>query len=554
MLESAAGITRFLEDTAIAAPAANPAGAELAARCMDQFSSTFDSTAGGFGGGPKFPRPAVFHFLLRHFAREQDERALAMTTQTLRAMAAGGMYDQLGGGFHRYAVDANWRIPHFEKMLYDQAQLVESFLETYQATHNTFFAGMARETIEYVLRDLTSPEGAFYSAEDADSPVPENPSESGEGAFYLWTASEIRSGLGDDAQLFSAYFGVAESGNAPFDPQGEFTGRNILDRPLSLEDVARQFGLTPAEAATRIARARSVMLELRYRRQRPIRDDKVIAGWNGLMIGACAQAGRILEYVPYLNAAERAAEFVLGAMRDSSNGRLLRRYRDKDGRYEGQLTDHAFLVSGLLDLYEATGIARWLKSAASLTEEQIARFYDRAQGGFFDTPGDDASIIVRMKERNDGAEPSGNSVACRNLIRLAHMLDRPEWMKLAEETVAQFSGMLALQPIALPYLASAATFLSSPPSQVVFAGSKKEREEAKFPSIVARRFLPNTVFFYTDCGKECEDLAALNPFFSEMTTRGGKATVYVCRNFVCELPATTAEELAVQLDRPMTRP
>jgi hypothetical protein len=553
VFESAAGITRFLEDTAIAAPPTTPTGAPVAGRCMDQIASTFDRTAGGFGSGPKFPRPAVFHFLLRHFAREHDESALAMTAQTLRAMAAGGMYDQLGGGFHRYAVDANWRIPHFEKMLYDQAQLVQSYLETYQASHDAFFAGIARETVEYVLRDMTSPEGAFYSAEDADSPLPENPSESGEGAFYLWSAPEIRLALGEEAQLFSDYFGVRESGNAPFDPQGEFAGKNILYRPLSLEDAGKQSGLTPAEAATRIARARGVMLDLRSRRQRPLRDDKVIAAWNGLMIGACAQAGRILEHAPYAAAAERAAEFVMGAMKDPSNGLLLRRYRDHDGRYEAQLSDYAFLVSGLLDLYEATGHARWLKSAAALTEEQIARFYDHAHGGFFDTPGDDSSIIVRMKERHDGAEPSGNSVACRNLILLARMLDRRDWTKLAEETVAQFQGMLAVQPIALPYLSSDAGFLAVPPSQVVFAGPKEEREGAEFPSIVACRFLPDTVLLYTDCGKECEELAALNPLFAGMTARDGKATAYVCRDFVCELPAESAGELAVQLDRAGTR-
>jgi uncharacterized protein YyaL (SSP411 family) len=469
-----------------------------------------------------------------------------MVTHTLQRMASGGMYDQIGGGFHRYSVDGGWRIPHFEKMLYDQAQLVQAYLDASLCSRDPLFPAVARETLDYVLRDMTDPDGGFYSAEDADSPRPEQPEESGEGAFYVWTKKEIDDALGGDARLFSEYFGVEGSGNAPVDPQHEFTGRNILYRRGTVDSAAGRFGISSEEALSRLTAAKGRIFTLRAGRPRPLRDDKILASWNGLMIGAFARGFRILGDERYLVAATRAAEFVTGRM--WQDGTLLRRYRQGECRIEAHLDDYAFLVSGLLDLVESSGDGRWLDRAVILTEEQIRLFHDGRGTGFFDTSGRDGTVLVRMKEQYDGAEPAGNSVAAMNLIRLSRMTDRPGWNSIAAETVANFGGTLRAQPGVLPLMAAALDFLLTPPRQVVIAGAADDPRTNAMLRVLSARYLPTTVTIPLEPGAKGDPLRTLNPFLRNLAPIDGNPAAYVCRNFVCDLPLLSPDSLARLLD------
>src|SRR5580704_489386 len=355
------------------------------------FRRTFDTKRGGFGSAPKFPRPVSHNFLLRYYARTKNKEALDMVVATLHAMAKGGMHDQLGGGFHRYSVDANWFVPHFEKMLYDQAQLAISYLEAFQITGDRTLAGSARHIFDYVLRDMLDPEGGFYSAEDADSVIdPAKPEEKGEGAFYVWTQHEIETALGQPgAKYFCRHFGVEPNGNVHEDPHGEFTSKNILHQAQQDEE---------AEIGASIAASKIKLLALRSKRVRPHLDDKVLTAWNGLMISAFAKGGAILAEPRYTQAARRSADFILGRLYDPKTGVLLRRYRDRDAAIPGFLDDYAFFTQGLLDLYEADFHLPYLQSAIKLTEKQSQLFEDKSDGGFFSTAAGDATLVMRIKD------------------------------------------------------------------------------------------------------------------------------------------------------------
>jgi uncharacterized protein YyaL (SSP411 family) len=437
-------------------------------------------------------------------------------------------------------------VPHFEKMLYDQAQLVQAYIDAWLCTREPSFQEVARETLEYVLRDMTDPEGGFYSAEDADSPRPEQPDESGEGAFYVWTKKQIDDALGGDAPLFEECFGVEESGNAPSDPQHEFTGRNILYRRESPEAVARRSGIRPEEARSRLTAAKERLFSVRALRPRPLRDDKILTSWNGLMIGAFARGSMVLGEARYLAAAQRAAEFVTKRMRGS--GTLLRRYRQGESRIEAHLDDYAFFVSGLIDLFESSGEGKWLELAVRLTEEQIRIFHDVGGKGFFDTPGTDETILVRMKEQYDGAEPSGNSVSAMNLIRLSRMIDRPEWESLARETAANFGGTLRGRPEVLPLMTSALEWILTPPRQVIVAGPARDTRSVEMMNVLSGRYLPTTVKIPLDSGPHGDGPRTLNQFFNTLSPAGGIPTAYVCQGFVCDLPVRDANSLAGLLD------
>ena len=550
--DSARTIVTFLADVASARGPGDLPGEEVIDAAFKQISAQYDPVRGGFGSGPKFPRPVVFDFLLRYFARTGGESPREIVRHTLLRMASGGMYDHLGGGFHRYSVDGEWRVPHFEKMLYDQAQLVQAYLDAWLCTGEPSFPEVARETLEYVLRDMTGSEGGFYSAEDADSPRPEHLEESGEGAFYVWTKNEIDKALGGEAPLFEECFGVEESGNVSSDPQREFTGRNILYRRESPDDAARRSGISPAEARSRIAAAKANLFSLRSSRPRPLRDDKILMSWNGLMIGAFARGARVLGEPRYLAAAIRAAEFVTERMRGP--GTLLRRYRQGDSRIDAHLDDYAFFISGLIDLFESSGEGRWLEQAVRLTEEQIRIFHDGGGKGFFDTPGTDGTVLVRMKEQYDGAEPSGNSVAAMILIRLSRMLDRPEWESLARETVANFGPTLRSRPEALPLMTSALEWILTPPRQVIIAGPVRDPEAVKMMSVLSGRYLPTTLKIPLDSGPGGDGPRALSPFFRTLIPAGGSPAAYVCRSFVCDLPVRDADSLAGLLDTPGGHP
>lgn len=510
------------------------------------FSASYDSRYAGFGNAPKFPRPVAFNFLLRYHVRTGDQSALDMSLETLKQMARGGMYDHMGGGFHRYATDARWHVPHFEKMLYDQAQLVVSYLEAYQITHDEFYAGVVRDILGYVLRNMTHPRGGFYSAEDAESAVdPTKPEEKEEGAFYTWRKSEIDAVLTpEQARVFNYHYGVKESGNVKSDPHQEFVMENILFVARTPEETAGQFGLSPKEVQSILSASREKLLEVREKRPRPHLDDKILVSWNGLMISAFSRAYQVLGDQEYLQAAHRASQFIQDNLYDGKGKKLLRRYREGESRYEAHLEDFAFLIQGLMDLYEASLDIAWLKTVIVLTEQQNRLFYDKDQGGFYDISGLDKSILVRTKEWYDGAEPTGNSIVILNLLRLSQMTDNQEWRAMADQSLAYFGGRMVNSPQAMPQFLVALDFSLSKPKQIIIAGKADDPHTRTLIEEVHSRFIPNKILLLADNGKAQELLASYIPFIETVEMLNGKATAYICENYTCQLPTSSREMVA----------
>ena len=548
ILESAANITGHLRQKATDS-GAGKIEADIFAKAFMQIGAEYDAEFGGFGRAPKFPRPVLFNFLLRHAARTGEAQALNMTYVTLRKMAAGGMYDHLGGGFHRYSVDGQWRVPHFEKMLYDQAQLAISYLEAFQSGQDPFYANVAQDIFDYVRRDMTSPEGGFYSAEDADSIQAGNPEVHGEGLFYLWTSEEIFSILGKEhGEVFSFHYGILDAGNALADPQEEFIGKNILHVAHPLAETAARFRLPEEELARLLERARHKLLAIREQRPRPHLDDKIITSWNGHMISALARASQVLGEKHYLVAAERAANFIRDKLYDSGTGKLFRRYRDQEAGLDGQLDDYAFLVNGLLDLYEASFDIAWLQLAMALTEKEIVLFADEVQGGFFETSGTDQSVLVRLKADYDGAEPTGNSMSALNLLRLAWITGNEAWRKRAEATINAFGGRLNDYPPILPQMLVAHEFQERKPRQFVVVGKLGRPDTEIMLAMIRKRFLPCKIVLLADGGAGQEFLAQYQPMLAELPRQENKTVVYLCENFSCQLPTSDLAELATRLD------
>ena len=482
------------------------------------FRRMFDAELGGFGQAPKFPRPSIHNFLVRYYAETGNREALDMVLVTLREMAKGGMNDQLGGGFHRYSVDERWFVPHFEKMLYDQAQLAVSYCEAFQIMRDEQYAAAARDIFTYVLRDMTDPGGGFYSAEDADSVIdPAQPHEKGEGAFYIWSAAEVRAALGEkDGAEFCQYFGVREGGNVEQDPQGEFTGRNILYRAQ------------PAEPPS-LANAKQKLLEIRSRRPRPLRDDKILAAWNGLMISAFAKGAQILDEPRYAGAARAAADFLRRHLWDDSRKILLRRHREGESAIDGFLDDYAFTGLALLDLYETNFEPADFAWAVELAERAIALFEDTEGGGFFSTSNE--GLVLRLKDDYDGAEPSGNSGMALLLLRLARMTGRDDFRRAAERTLQAFASRLEDAGAGVPQMAVALAFALAKPREIVLAGPAADPTMRAMLASVRRRFMPNAVAMRV--GQAELDMPAVN----------GLPTAYVCENFACQLPVTSVAAL-----------
>lgn len=472
IIMAANDVTRQLRQTT-AGPA--EAGAAQATSLLDtgyqQIKASYDPRHGGFGGAPKFPRPVTLNFLLRHYARTGTAEALDMSLFTLRKMADGGIHDQLGGGFHRYSVDEVWLVPHFEKMLYDQAQLACSYVEAWQITHEPFYADVARDTLEYVRRDLTGPDGQFYSAEDADSPRPGPAAILAEGAFYVWEQADIVAALGEaTAAVFNYHYGVEPGGNVTNDPQDEFRHQNILAVRHPLAETGRKFGQSADAVRDLLAAARLKMLELRSRRPRPRLDDKTLTAWNGLMISAFARAAPLLDEPRYLAAAQRAAGFVETRLFDPHRGRLLRRHCQGETAIDGFADDYAYFIQGLLDLYETSLDVKWLKWALNLQKQQDALFWDKNTGGYFSTTGTDPSILLRLKDDDDGAEPSPNAVAAMNLLRQAQLTGNQDLSGQAETIFAASDRRLQQAPSAMPQMLVAVAFHLAPPRQIVIDG------------------------------------------------------------------------------------
>jgi uncharacterized protein YyaL (SSP411 family) len=529
VLQSAGSVRDFLQaSTAAAMPESEATNAELLDRAAGSLLSELDRRFGGFGAAPKFPQAMNLEVLLRHHKRTGDRSALDAVELTLRSMANGGIYDQLGGGFARYSVDTYWLVPHFEKMLYDNALLSRLYLETYQATGDAFYRRIAEETLDYVLRDMTSEGGGFYSAEDADS-------EGVEGRFYVWTPEELGAVLGtDEANLAARYWDVTERGN--------FEDKNILHVPHPPEAVAEEFGLSPEELRDRISEIRDKLFAVREKRIRPGRDEKILAAWNGLMLRSFALAARVTGREDYREAAVKNAAFIVEKMKE--DGRIHRSYKDGRARFNGYLEDYAMVADGLVAVYEATFETRWLVEADELMDAVSELFWDEEMRAFFDTPADHEELVTRPRDVYDNAAPSGTSVATAVLLELSLLLDRADYRQRAEDILEGLTGGMEKIPGAFGRLLCALDFCASEPREIAIIGDPEAADTRALLDTVYASYLPNKVV----AGHAPDgEAGALIPLLEGRTARNGKATAYVCVQYACQAPTTDPKELASQL-------
>jgi uncharacterized protein YyaL (SSP411 family) len=527
----------------------------LARKGYAQLASQFDTKFGGFGDPPKFPRPVTLNFLFDFYGTDPESKegkhALEMANFTLRKMAEGGMYDHIGGGFHRYSTDKFWHVPHFEKMLYDQAQLAIAYLDAFQITRDLLFEKTARDILDYVRRDMTDKDGGFYSAEDADSLIAQGKTDHAEGAFYVWSKDEIDRLLGGDrAKVFDYHFGVEANGNASEDPQGEFKNKNILIQRHDVTDTARKFGLTKAKAEQLLDESRKIVLDARAKRPRPARDDKIVTAWNGLMISAFARAAQLLGDGSYLEAANRAADFVRQKLCRAETNTLARSYREGASEVNGFASDYAFLIQGLLDLYEASFDVRRLEWAMKLQQRQDELFRDGKDDGYFSNSGQDPDVLLRMKEADDTAEPSPNSISALNLLRIGYTFDQNEARQRAERTLKTFAKQLEAAPSSTPQMLVALSWSRSKPKQVVIAGKADDTPTQAMLREVHRHFVPHEILILADGGSGQQFFADCVEFMKSVNKIDNKPTAYVCENFVCQLPTTDLKTLANLLTRP----
>ena len=507
-----------------------PLTTEVMHSAYSQLATQFDHLNGGFGNAPKFPQPMTPEFLLRYYRHGFNARALEMTELTLQKMAYGGMYDQVGGGFHRYSTDAYWLVPHFEKMLYDNALLARLYLHAWQITGQPLYRRIIEETLDYVLREMTDAAGGFYSAQDADS-------EGVEGKFFVWTSDELRPLLGEDADLVMGYYGVTERGN--------FEGANILNVANPPGAYASQRGVSEETLLEAVARARAVLLEVRERRVHPLLDDKVLTSWNGLMLRAFAEAGAGLQRPDYLDAARRNAAFLLDNLRDD-NGRLLRTWRNGEAKLLGYLEDYSCLADGLLALHEATLEPRWLQEAVSVADGMISLFWDDAVGGFYDTGTDHETLVVRPRDVFDNAQPCGGSVAADALLRLAVITGNDDYSSKGATPLRAMQQLLGRAPTATGHWLGALDFYVSLPKEIVIVGPAARPETAALLAAVGTRYLPNRVVV----GMNDPAIPPIpdSPLLEQRGMQDGVPTAYVCEHYVCQLPVTDAAALAAQLN------
>ncbi|MCB0082934.1 MAG: thioredoxin domain-containing protein, partial [Caldilineaceae bacterium] len=533
--EQAQRLTAQLARTALIDAAEQDLGAEVLDEALANLRQYFDEYEGGFGQQPKFPQPMTLDFAMSQYARTGDPEALYMAELTLEKMAQGGIYDQLGGGFHRYSVDAIWLVPHFEKMLYDNSQLLRSYLHMWQITQKPLFLRIVNETIDYVLREMTAPAGGFYSTQDADS-------EGEEGKFFVWSPAEIETLLGaENARLFNAHFGVS--------PRGNFEGHNILNINMTLADVARRFGKTEQAVAAVIAEGKQALFAARELRIKPARDEKVLTEWNGLMIHALADCGAVLGRADALDAARKAANFVLDKM-SQPDGKLYRSWtppqpspqekgRQLGGaRFNAYLEDYAAFIRSLIALYEATFELRWLGEASRLTQLMLSQFGDEERGGFFQTGVDHEQLVVRRKDFIDNAIPSGNSLAAEALLRLSVLTGNQEYRQRATAILLMMKEAMAQQPTGFGRLLGVLNALLSPSQEVAVVGDPQEAATQALLDQVRQRYLPTTVLALKRPNEE-----SMLPLLEGRTLVDGKAAAYVCENYACQLPVTTAEAL-----------
>jgi uncharacterized protein YyaL (SSP411 family) len=500
-----------------------------------QLSQSFDPRHGGFRTAPKFPTPHNLLYLLRYWKRTGEEKALSMVERTLRSIRMGGVYDQIGFGVHRYSTDAHWLVPHFEKMLYDQALATMAYTETYQTTGDPFYRQVSEEIIGYVLSEMISPQGGFYSAEDADS-------EGEEGKFYVWTEDEIRDLLApEELNAFNTVYNVSEEGNYQDEATRRKTGKNILHMKKTLAEYASELGITEESLKLMLEQSRTKLLETRGNRVRPHLDDKVLTSWNGLMIAALAKAGRALREPRYIEAASKTVDFILSTMR-TPEGRILRRYRDGDTSISGFLEDYAFFVWGLLEMYESTFETNYLRLAIEYNDAMIGFFWDETGGGFFSTAADSEEILVREKEAYDGALPSANSVALLNLVRISKLTADPDLDGKMSALIDRFSEQVYTSPMSHTFFMTAMDFINGPSHEVVVIGSPGAEDTEAMLRALSERFLPNKVVLFIPDG-ETVDIAEIASYVKDYINVEERATAYVCVNFSCLLPVTSASEM-----------
>lgn len=532
--ETAANLRARLEQNSQILPDPGTLTTDILDAAFDTLYQHYDSTYGGFGSAPKFPPAMILEFLLHHYVHSGQPAALAMTLHTLRQMANGGMYDQLGGGFHRYATDAHWLVPHFEKMLYDNALLSRVYLYAWQLSGETFFRQIAEQTLDYVLREMTDSSGGFYSSQDADS-------EGEEGKFFVWTPSEIKEVLGEEmAELFCRFYDVSEAGN--------WEGKNILHVAENMENVAIEAGISVSRLCEILEQGQNQLFQAREQRSKPFRDEKILAAWNGLMLRTLAEAGAALQRQDYLDAAVRNAEFLLREMRNEQ-GRMRRSWKDGRAGLGGYLEDYTIVAEGLIALYQATFQRHWLLEADSLLQIVHRHFWDNEKGAAFHTADDHEQLIIRRKDFFDNAEPCGNSAYASAALRLGRLLDRPDYITRAESIFHFMRHPLISQPNGFGHLLSALDFYLRPGREIAIVGPINDPATTALRQTVYARWLPDAVI----AGKEDDDTFAADtiPFLQGRTMVQGKATAYVCRNFTCQLPVTEPKALAKQLDTPI---
>jgi len=518
---------------------------------FERLSAGYDSSYGGFSFAPKFPAPHTLSLLLRYYYKTGNKKALEMVENTLIHMADGGIHDHLGGGFHRYSTDREWFLPHFEKMLYDQAMLARAYLEAYQITEKEKYAQAARDIFDYVLRDMTSPQGGFYSAEDADSaPDSKYPENKKEGAYYVWTKTEIINVLGKEAgELFSYRYGIKDGGNVANDPRNEFKQKNVLSISHTIEETAKHFNKSLKDAGISLSASKQKLILVREKRSRPHQDDNVLTDWNGLIISSLASGGKILHEARYLDASKKAAGFVLNTLK-TKDVRLLHRFRDNSADIQGFLDDYAFLIEGLLDLYEATFEVIYFNEAVNLAGKMMRSFEDKTTGGFFFSAADAETILEsRAKEYYDGALPSGNSMAVLVLLRLNRMTLDKDFENAAQNSLKSITATLLRAPTAFTQMLIALDYSLSPTKEIVVVS--KEASDAiveQITSLIYSYFLPHKILLFRT-SNENDPILSLVSWTKGQNLIAGKIAIYVCEKHVCNLPVTELGKLKNVLER-----
>ncbi|MEL7832509.1 thioredoxin domain-containing protein [Fodinibius sp. Rm-B-1B1-1] len=506
----------------------------------NQYEQQFDNQYGGFGSSPKFPSPHNLMLLLRYADQNPDSKALPMVEQTLTKMRMGGLFDQVGGGFHRYSTDREWLVPHFEKMLYDQAMMLMAYTEGWQLTGNELFKQTVDEVCEYLTRKMRDKDGGFYSAEDADS-------EGEEGKFYVWSIDEVREVLSmTEAELAIGVFNMTEEGNYRDEASGQRTGKNILHLQKPIQALADERDMDVEAVQSEVKSIKKKLLEVRQDRVHPLLDDKILTDWNGLMIAALAKAGAVLGNEDYLQQAEECWSFIADEML-TDNGRLMHRYRNGDVAINGHADDYAFVIWGLLELYEATLDTEYLEQAILLNEQFIDEFWDADDGGFYFTSETAEELLGRKKEIYDGAMPSGNSIAVMNLLRLGRITGRTEWEQMAEDALKLFGNSIKQAPTSFGVALQAVDFMYGNSQEVILAGKLGDSQTDELVDILRSRFLPRTVVIFND--SEDGMINSLVPYLADFGMKDGKPTAYVCQNYACELPTHDPQQMTDLLSR-----